>query len=202
MTEGGCHQHPGLRMFDSRKLQGSQSVLLCVLSVCVWGVILANRLLWAFFRAKQKLEQLWCALHCGRRVCVWQCVGVRDDEGVAHSTGHVCGKHCMHTKDRWKGRSGWAGSKEQKKHIIWFIRWVQIGLIRWRKTIMEEKEKVCCKWDWESLTEAERLRDNGGREDNCSSGRESAVNNERSGYSVCAPGKTKPQPQLKQTLTP
>lgn len=130
--------------------------------VCVREVIVVNRLLWAFFRAKQKLEQLWCALHCGRCVCVFECVGVRDDEGVAHSTGHVCGKHCMHTKDRWKGRSGWAGSEEQKKHIIWFIRRVQIGLIRWRKTIMEEKEKVAASetervWrrqrDWETMEE-------------------------------------------------
>lgn len=28
-------------------------------------------------------------------VCVYASGGVCDDVGVAHSTGHVCGKHCM-----------------------------------------------------------------------------------------------------------
>lgn len=64
---------------------------------------------------------------------------------------------------------------------------------RWLQTSLREIEKG---------REIDKVREsNEGREDNCSSGRELAVNNEKR-LPRCAPGKTKPQPQLKQTLTP
>lgn len=66
----------------------------------------------SIFQGQRKTRATVCCAVVG--VCVWQCVGVRDSGGVAHSTGHVCGKHCMHAEDRWKSRGGWAGSKNKR----------------------------------------------------------------------------------------
>lgn len=115
----------------------------------------------------------------GVSVCESVCVGVRDSVGVAHSTGRLCGKHCMHTKDRWKGKGGWAGSEQQKKCTIWFIR---LGRSDGGEEGRMEKEEK--KWQRQREWWRERKRTMTER-DKCTSGRELAVNNEKAVTALC-----------------
>lgn len=63
---------------------------------------------------------------------------------------------------------------------------------------MQKSPTESLTWEIDKVREREN---NERREDNCSSGRELAVNNVKR-LPRCAPGKTKPQPQLKHTLAP
>lgn len=168
------------------------------LNMCgsLWQGVVVNRLVrgQTKTRASVRCTALWStgvsALVC---VCVCVCgqhVGVRDSVGVACSTGRACGKHCMHNKDRWKGRGGCAGSEQQKRSIIWFVWCVQIELIRlclseswWREGAAGEPDG-----NWKRQTEG-RCDRNGERtmteRDKCTSGRELAVNNEKPVTTLC-----------------
>lgn len=105
MARACCHWWSSLLF---RKLQSR-----CVTSCCDKSACVSN----SQGRAEKKTR---ATVMCTALWSVRVCVRALDNAGVAHSTGHVCGKHCMHTRGRWKGRGRRAGSEEQKKrhHVI------------------------------------------------------------------------------------
>lgn len=171
--------------------------------VGVWRAVVINRLVWAILRAEQKkkLEQLWCALRCG--LCV--CVCARLTMQVLHIVQgmYVGNTVCTPGADEREG-VGVQEVRNKRKGTMWFIRLVQIWPITWRVWQLRKRrgsaqEAVGVDAEIDKMKELSRRRRR--RRDKCSSGREFAVNNEKR-LPRHAPGKTKPQPLLKQTLAP